>query len=366
HSLLVPPHLQDLYEMYMRELDERKLERAVALDKVTTKQTIKEGSLPKISLPGQGRDYTQDVDSDQESVRNMLTDNRRERQQILKGVQNIVVKAARRRSKALEVDVLRLPAAPSPLDPKKQKSNFSLIEAPPRGLPLRRGRQPSPELRHATSDDNLSSSTGEGPGLHVTWTRPRNRHPASKNQTPREVDFEARRKKRRSRSFEVTGQALPQTKAITAQRFRPLDSTSDPHLHINGQPQAPMLRPQYRGVPPIAKIRPNHSTHTQAEQGSSISQGGMDMQGLSENPLVLPQQAQVQAQLAQNHMEMHNTRPHVQPQMQASAPLQGEQVPQHQEVPANSSTNSESVAEMPFAEVSSLLDPNMKGSKARK
>ncbi|KAM4715910.1 kinesin-like protein KIF19 [Anableps anableps] len=375
HSLLVPPHLQELYEMYMRELDERKLERAVALDKVTTRQTIKEGSLPKISLPGQGRDYTQDVDSDQESVRNMFTDNRRgqakmrrhtlppilpetesdrvfkssphakqiknlavmtpppihingkgnrelqplapesftnyshlsqsissqldsspesseaggdmtlsrnERQQILKGVQNIVVKAARRRSKALEVDVLRLPAAPSPLHHKKQKSNLSLIETPPRGLPLRRGRQPSPELRHATSDDNLSSSTGEGPGLHVTWTRPRNRHAANKNQTPREVDFEARRKKRRSRSFEVTGQALPQAKAIPAQRFRPLDSTSDPHLHINGQIQAPMLRPQYRGVPPIAKVRPNHSSHTQA--GSNAESSTASINNLKRGP----------------------------------------------------------------------------------
>lgn len=131
-----------------------------------------------------------------------------ERQQILKGVQNIVVKAARRRSKALEVDALRLPPPPSPLDPKKQKSSLSLSEAPPRGLPMRRGRQPSPELRHATSDDNLSSSTGEGPGLQVTWTRPHYRQVAIKNQTPREVDFEARRKKRRSRSFEVTGQAV--------------------------------------------------------------------------------------------------------------------------------------------------------------
>uniref|UniRef100_A0A3B5L489 Kinesin-like protein n=1 Tax=Xiphophorus couchianus TaxID=32473 RepID=A0A3B5L489_9TELE len=346
-NLLVPPHLQELYEMYMRELDERKLERAVALDKVTTRQTIKEGSLPKISLPGQGRDYTQDVDSDQESLGNMFTENRRgqarmrrhtlppilpeaevfkssphakqiknsavmtpppihingkgnrevrtipihhhsissqldsspesseaggdmtisrnERQQILKGVQNIVVKAARRRSKALEVDVLRLPAAPSPLDHKKQKSNLSLIEGPPRGLPLRRGRQPSPELRHATSDDNLSSSTGEGPGLHVTWTRPRNHHVTNKNQTPREVDFEARRKKRRSRSFEVTGQAVSHFNL-----FRPLDSTSDPHLHINGQPQAPMVRPQYRGVPPIAKVRPHHSNHTHTGEQLSL------------------------------------------------------------------------------------------------
>lgn len=123
-----------------------------------------------------------------------------ERQQILKGVQSIVVKAARRRSKALEADALRLPPPPSPLDPKKQKSSASLSEAPRRGLPIRRGRQPSP--------DNLSSSTGEGPGLMVTWTQPRNRQPAAKNQTPRDVDFEARRKKRRSRSFEVTGQAV--------------------------------------------------------------------------------------------------------------------------------------------------------------
>lgn len=91
--------------MYMRELDERKLDRAMALDKVTTRHTIKvtrmktisdtithrprrilkqmirshfqEGSLPRITLPGQGRDNVQDVDSDQESVRNMCSDNRR-------------------------------------------------------------------------------------------------------------------------------------------------------------------------------------------------------------------------------------------------------------------------------------------------
>ncbi|XP_026207420.1 kinesin-like protein KIF19 [Anabas testudineus] len=364
HSLVVPPHLQELYDMYMRELDERKLDRAVALDKVTATHTIKEGSLPKITLPGHGRDYMQDMDSDQESVRNMHSDSRRgqarirrhtlppilpeaeldnnrvfksspharqmknsavmtpspihingkgnrelqplapesslsyshlshsisshldsspesseagvdiplsrnERQQILKGVQNIVVKAARRRSKALELDALRLPPPHSPLDPKKQKSTLSLSEAPPRGLPVRRGRQPSPELRHATSDDNLSSSTGEGSGLQVTWTRPRNRQITTKNQTPRDVDFEARRKKRRSRSFEVTGQAVPQTKTTTAQRFRPLDSTSDPHLHINGQPQAPLLRPQYRGVPPLAKVRAPHISHQTGSNGES-------------------------------------------------------------------------------------------------
>uniref|UniRef100_A0A8C9WZR7 Kinesin-like protein n=1 Tax=Sander lucioperca TaxID=283035 RepID=A0A8C9WZR7_SANLU len=304
HSLLVPPHLQELYEMYMRELDERKLDRAMALDKNLYNNCIYSNSKyhktpcsndqvhfsvlislfpcisdnnrvfksspharqiknsavmtpPPIHINGKGN----------REVRTILIAKDRSdcpiimwhsRQQILKGVQNIVVKAACRRSKALEVDALQLPPPPSPLDPKKQKSSLSLSEAPPRGLPMRRGRQPSPELRHATSDDNLSSSTGDGPSLQVTWTRPRNLHVATKNQTPREVDFEARRKKRRSRSFEVTGQ-LPQTKTSTAQRFRPLDSTSDLHLHSNGQPHAPMLRPQYRGVLPLTKIRAPHN-----------------------------------------------------------------------------------------------------------
>lgn len=35
HSLLVPPQLQELYDMYIRELDERNLDRVMALDKVT-------------------------------------------------------------------------------------------------------------------------------------------------------------------------------------------------------------------------------------------------------------------------------------------------------------------------------------------
>nr|XP_020469524.1 kinesin-like protein KIF19 isoform X1 [Monopterus albus] len=82
HSLLVPLHLQELYDMYMRELDERKLDRAMALDKMTTRHTIKEGSLPKITLPNHGRDNLQDIDSDQESVNNMCSDNRRDHAKI--------------------------------------------------------------------------------------------------------------------------------------------------------------------------------------------------------------------------------------------------------------------------------------------
>lgn len=52
HSLLVPAHLQELYEMYMRELDERKLDRAMALEKATTRHTIKVGpELIRVSYP---------------------------------------------------------------------------------------------------------------------------------------------------------------------------------------------------------------------------------------------------------------------------------------------------------------------------
>lgn len=103
-----------------------------------------------------------------------------------------------------------------------------------------------------------------------------------------------------------------------------------------------------------------------SEQTGSVAQGGMGLQGLSENTLILPQ-TQGQVPLDQNQMEMHTIQPHIQmPQMQVSAPVQTEVVPQIQEPPPNSSTHSESATHMPFAEVSSLLDPNMKGSKARK
>uniref|UniRef100_A0A3B3Z955 Kinesin-like protein n=1 Tax=Periophthalmus magnuspinnatus TaxID=409849 RepID=A0A3B3Z955_9GOBI len=319
HSLLVPPQLQELYDVYLKEADERRLERALALDTATARYAIKEGSLPKISLPVHSRDQTLDLDSDQESLRNVRLErktrrhtlppilpesenrvfknsphaqriknssvvtpppihingkNREQlqplvpdsllnysllshsvsshldsspesseagREEIMKGVQNIVVKAARRRSRALEGDVLRFPPPSSPLDPHKQRSSLSLSAVPPAGAPLRR-RQPSPELTHATSDDNLSSSTGEGP---QNGPKTRTRLGPSKNQTPRDAkdsEGEGRRRKRRSRSFEVTGQALPQTKSTAAQRFRPLDSTSDPHLHMG--PVPPVLRAQ--------------------------------------------------------------------------------------------------------------------------
>ncbi|KAF0025668.1 hypothetical protein F2P81_022549 [Scophthalmus maximus] len=104
-----------------------------------------------------------------------------------------------------------------------------------------------------------------------------------------------------------------------------------------------------------------------SDQAGSVVHGGMELQGLSENTLVLPQVQQGQAPLDHNQMDMHAMQPHVLPQMQLSAPVQTEEVPQNPGLPpSNSSANSVSGTQMPFAEVSSLLDPNMKGSKARK
>ncbi|RXN02170.1 Kinesin-like protein KIF19 [Acipenser ruthenus] len=366
HNLLVPPQLQELYKLYLRELEERNLDGVMALDKFTIR-SLKDSSLPKIHLPEKGQHPIQDMDSDQESVRTMgsetrsirgkarrhtlppiipepesdsnrvfktspharrlkhsavmtpppihvngmvnqeyaahgnvmslsnfghsvnspsSSDNftethltRKERNQIMTGVKSIAVKAARRRSKVLEGDPLRLlPAA----DPSKEKSSMSLCsleesEDPPgplRGLAPGFDRPPSPGMQHAASEDSLSSSTTDGAGPTHTWTRPHPRKGGAKKAVQRDPDVEARRRKRRSRSFEVSGQALPNSKS-TAPRFRPLDSTSDPRIHINGQP-VPLPRPQGRGLLPLSRVRlPQQGYHpgpaTAASDSSSSS-----------------------------------------------------------------------------------------------
>lgn len=86
---------------------------------------------------------------------------------------------------------------------------------------------------------------------------------------------------------------------------------------------------------------------------ANAPQGGMGLQGLSESTIIIPQ-----SQMDQNQVGMHPLQPHV----QISLPSQTENAPQNQDLPPDS----ECTAQMPFAEVSSLLDPNMKGSKARK
>lgn len=98
-----------------------------------------------------------------------------------------------------------------------------------------------------------------------------------------------------------------------------------------------------------------------SDQTANAPQGGMGLQGLSENTIIVPQ-TQSQSQIDQNQVGGHPIQAHSQPQVQISLPGQTENMPQIQDLPPDP----ESTTQMLFAEVSSLLDPNMKGSKARK
>ncbi|XP_029934530.1 uncharacterized protein LOC115378411 [Myripristis murdjan] len=130
----------------------------------------------------------------------------------------------------------------------------------------------------------------------------------------------------------------------------------DPSTSVVGlDAQGNML---FRVVKPVMGI-----FQVTSEQANSVGQGGVGLQGLPENTMVLSQ-GPGQAPLGQSEVVMPSLQPHIQAQMQAPAPALAEDALQNQDPPPN--PNSESVTQMPFAEVSSLLDPNMKGSKARK
>uniref|UniRef100_A0A8D0BBD2 Kinesin-like protein n=1 Tax=Salvator merianae TaxID=96440 RepID=A0A8D0BBD2_SALMN len=312
-QLLVPSHLEELYQAYLRELDEGGLDRVAALDRATAR-ALKDSSVPKLPpLPTESI-----LDSDQESVRTLGSEyqqmprrdsqrgllpplvpeadgsdtcqvfktspraqqmknsavvtpppirvnglisqeyapreslaslgsqrnsspdssdhcsdsllKRGERKAIVSGTKSIAVKAARRRSRVLEYDRMNL------LEPTKEHSSLSLHSLSESEDPLCREtpalRQPtSSSLQHAVSEDNLSSSTGEtvqgrnaqrrspGPWLRVSKK-------GSKKLEKREESLEAKKRKRRSRSFEVTGHRLPCPKNNAACRH-PLESSSE-------------------------------------------------------------------------------------------------------------------------------------------
>lgn len=136
-----------------------------------------------------------------------------ERKEILSRTKCISVKAAQRRSRALETEGRHL------LAPATERSSLSLNslsegdDARPVG-PMACKRPPSPTLQHAISEDNLSSSTGEAPSRAAgargdgvaPWVRGQKKSLSKK----REESLEAKRRKRRSRSFEVAGQGVRQ------------------------------------------------------------------------------------------------------------------------------------------------------------
>ncbi|XP_075436191.1 kinesin-like protein KIF19 [Ascaphus truei] len=357
HNLTIPHRLEDLYELYLRELEEGSLDRISIIDKVAVR-ALKDShsSLPKIPQLTAGEN-SQEPDSDQESVktlgsdkghlfhrdsyRNILprlicetesetnkvfktsprarhlknslvvtpppihvngmvrleyhprdslvsvsghlnsspdsSDNqipltRKEKKEILTSIKSIAVKAARRRSRALESDRLQL------LEPTKERSNLSVHSlSENEDAPFRDQRLPGSPLQHAVSEDNLSSSTGDmgtapGRGNHRRdspsgWLRAQKK--GAQKLEKREESLEVKRRKKRSRSFEVTGQGLVRPKNHPS-RNRPLECNSDHKIQTNA-PQAHHSRLPVKTVLPTAQVKlpQNH-----AGAGNQLSQPG--------------------------------------------------------------------------------------------
>ncbi|XP_054449255.1 kinesin-like protein KIF19 [Pteronotus mesoamericanus] len=365
YNLAVPQHLEELYEVYLRELEEGSLERATIMDRVASR-ALQDSSLPKLSpagtmltpesdlegvkplssgaqrlqssaLPPLGTESlcgtslvirgppssanlseanpafkasprawqvksssvptpppiqisslvtqevaTQDsllslgsrINSSPDSSENLseISLSHKERKEILTGTKGISVKAARRRSRALGAEGCHL------LAPVMQRSSLSLHslseadDSRPLG-PLACKRPPSPTLQHAASEDNLSSSTGEAPSQVAghrgdgpgPWLRGQKKSPGKK----REESLEAKRRKRRSRSFEVTGQGLARSKTHLLDP-RPLGNISDRRMPVCGHP-APGIRHLGKVTLPLAKVKLPPSQNTGPGVSSPIA-----------------------------------------------------------------------------------------------
>ncbi|XP_077314819.1 kinesin-like protein KIF19 [Lithobates pipiens] len=340
HNLAVPHRLEDLYEVYLRELEEGTLERISLIDRSSV-LTLKDSqsSLPKIPQIT-AEETSQEPDSDQESVRTFGSDNRnlhyresyrrilprllsdaesdtnkvfktsprarylknstvvtpppihvngmvskesfprsnlvsvsqymnsspesvdkvaltrKEKKAILSSIKNISVKAARRRSRVIEGDRLQ------PLQPMKERSNLSVHSlSESEDNPFRDQRVPASPLHHAASEDNLSTSTGEmvvalAGGNHGRDSPGFWQHGPKKGaqkQEKREEALEVKRRKKRSRSFEVTGQGLIRPKNHPS-RNRILESNSEHKIQTNG-PQGGNGRAPGKVALPIAQVR---------------------------------------------------------------------------------------------------------------
>ncbi|KAL1779417.1 kinesin KIF19 [Sigmodon hispidus] len=326
-NLVIPRHLEELYEVYLRELEEGSLERATIMDRVASR-ALQDSSLPKITRAG----TTLTPDSDLESVKTLSSEAQRppnntlpplgtdsesyhmfkasprawqpknssvptpppiqappqdnlgnqinsspdscenlseiplshkEKKEILTRTKCISVKAAQRRSRALGSEGRHLLA---PATERSSLSLQSLSEADdvrPSG-PLSCKRPPSPTLQHAISEDNLSSSTGEGPSRAVgprgdgtgPWMRGQKKNLSKK----REESLEAKKRKRRSRSFEVTGQGLsrPKTHLLGP---HPSEGISDRRMPVCGRP-SPGVRHLGKVMLPLAKVKFPQSQNT--------------------------------------------------------------------------------------------------------
>uniref|UniRef100_A0A4X1VPC7 Kinesin-like protein n=1 Tax=Sus scrofa TaxID=9823 RepID=A0A4X1VPC7_PIG len=346
YNLAVPQHLEELYEVYLRELEEGSLERATIMDRVASR-ALQDSSLPQISPAGtlltpesepesmktlsteaqrlhssflpplsteSAANYTfkasprvwqksssvptpppirignlvtqeaptQDslvslssrINSSPDSSENLseIPLSHKERKEILTSTKCISVKAARRRTRALGTEGRHL------LAPSVERSSLSLnslseADDARRPGPLACKRPPSPTLQHAASEDNLSSSTGDTPSRAVErrgdgpgpWLCGQKKSLGKK----REESLEAKRRKRRSRSFEVMGQGLsrPKTHLLGP---RPVESISDHRMPVCGHP-APGIRQPGRVMLPMAKVKLPPSQNTGPGDSSPLA-----------------------------------------------------------------------------------------------
>ncbi|XP_017499429.2 kinesin-like protein KIF19 isoform X1 [Manis javanica] len=338
YNLAIPQHLGELYEAYLRELEEGSLERATIMDRVASR-ALRDSSLPKVTPAG----TTLTLESDPENVKVLSSEaqhlqncifppvstgseancvfkasprawqvksssvptpppiqaptqdslvslssrissspdstenpseiplSSKERKEIQKGTKCISVKAARWHSQALGAKGRRLLA---PAMERNSLSLHSLSEAEDMRSPglLACKRPPSPTLQHAASEDNLSSSTGEAPSREVRhhgdgpgpWLQGQKKSLGKKQES-----LEAKRRKRRSRSFEVTGQGLthPKTHLLGP---HPMESISDHRMPVCRRP-APGIRHLGKATLPLAKVKLPLSQNTGPGDSSPLT-----------------------------------------------------------------------------------------------
>ncbi|XP_055254902.1 kinesin-like protein KIF19 [Moschus berezovskii] len=211
------------------------------------------------------------INSSPETIENLseIPLTRKGKKETLTNTKGISVKAARHRLPALGAEGRQLLA---PTMRHSSLSLYSLGETDDMRLPgpLACKRPPSPTLQHTASEDSLSSGMGEAPSQAVE------RHgdgpcPALQGQKKslskkREESLEAKRK-RKSQSFEVTGQGSPtqipahpalQPALLSRPKMhdaRPVENhISDQRMPLIGH-LTPTIQPLGKSLLPVAKVK---------------------------------------------------------------------------------------------------------------
>ncbi|XP_040100287.1 kinesin-like protein KIF19 isoform X2 [Oryx dammah] len=197
------------------------------------------------------------ISSSPESIKNLseIPLSHKGRKETAADTKSIAVKAAQRRSKALGAEGRQL------LAPTMKHSSLSLHslgktdDVRPPG-PLACKRPPSPTLQHAASEDSLSSSTGEAPSRaverHGDGPCPELQGQKKSLSKKREESLEAKRK-RKSQSFEVTGQGTP-TQLPAHLALQPTQ-LSRPKMHVAGPRPIENRTPEQR-LPVVGHLTP--------------------------------------------------------------------------------------------------------------